>query len=114
MTLTGKQWIAIVIAVLGVLMVSTTQLTDLFGPGVAKSLVSVAGLVNSILASILAVITSQSATVTDVQAMPGVEKITVNDRANSTLASLAVDPANRKIEAAPGDQAAVSATAARS
>ena len=107
MNINHKQVLAIVIAVLGVLMVSTTQLTDLFGASVAKTIVSVAGLCNSILASVLAIISSQAGLVKDVQAMPGVESIVVNKQANQTLAALAVDPANAKIESKPSDVQAV-------
>ena len=48
-----KQVIAITLAVLGVLMISTTQMTELFGPTAAKSIAAGAGFVNSILASVL-------------------------------------------------------------
>jgi drug/metabolite transporter (DMT)-like permease len=109
--LTGKQILAIVIAVLGVLMASTAQLNDLLGPTLTKTVVSIASLTNSVLASILAVLASQGNLVTDVQAMPGVEKIMVNKEANSTLAGLAVSPVNSKIEAVAADAAAISATA---
>jgi hypothetical protein len=111
MNLTGKQLLAITIAVLGVLMASTAQLNDLLGVNVAKTVVSIAGLTNSILASILAVLASQGNIVTDVQAMPGIDKITVNARANTTLATLAVDASNPKITAAPGSEEAVLSTA---
>lgn len=111
MNINHKQVLSILLAVLGVLMVSTTQLTDLFGSTVAKSIVTVAGLVNSLLASIMAVITSQTGLVKDVQAMPGVEKITVNANASSALAQAAIDPANEKIEAKPGAEAAVTRAA---
>lgn len=111
MNLTGKQILAIVIAVLGVLMASTAQLNELLGPTLAKVISTTAGLTNSVLASILAVLASQGNLVTDVQSMPGVEKITVNARANTTLASLAVDPNNAKISAAAGSESAVSSTA---
>lgn len=107
MNINHKQVLAIILAVLGVLMVSTTQLTDLFGPHVAKTVVSVAGLMNSILASVLAIISSQAGLLKDVQAMPGVESIVVNKQANQTLAQLAVDPANAKIESKPSDVQAV-------
>lgn len=92
-----KQVISIIIAILGVLMISTTQLTDLFGAGTAKTIASVAALLNSILGSALAVITSQGSTLRDVLAMPGVEKVDVNALANRTLAQMAVDPATNKI-----------------
>lgn len=111
MNINRSQFIAITIAVLGVLMVSTSQLTDLFGPTVTKSIVSVASILNSILGSALAVITSQGGQVRDVLAMPGVEKINVNANANQTLAAIAIDPTINKISPTPAAQAAVTATA---
>ncbi len=111
MTLTRNQILAIVIAILGVLMASTAQLTDLVGPQVTKVIQSLAGIANSILASILAVITGQSGIIRDASAMPGVEKITVNSQANSTLATLAVDPSQSKIQPTPQAAQAVQATA---
>lgn len=95
--LNGKQIIAILAAVLSVLMVSTAQLTDLFGAQMAKTIVSIAGLVNTILTSVIAVLTTQAQQVKDVLAMPGVEKIDVNAQANKTLATIAVDPTVDKI-----------------
>ena len=110
MNINLKQVLSIVLAVLGVLMVSTTQLTDLFGPTLAKTIVTIAGLVNSLLASIMAVISSQSGLLKDVQAMPGVDKIVVNAQANQTLSQIAVDPLS-KVEATTGAAAAVAKTA---
>ncbi len=107
MTLTLKQMLAIVCAVLSALAVATSQMNDIFGPTLAKSIMAGAGILNTIFSSILAVITSQTQTVKDVQSMPGVEKITVNAQANSTLAGLAMATDNAKIEAAPGQDAAV-------
>ena len=97
MNLNGKQVISIVGAILSVLMISTAQLTDLFGAGVAKSIVSVAGLGNLVLQSIMTAITSQGSQVRDVLAMPGVQKIDVNAAANQTLAAIAIDPNVDKI-----------------
>lgn len=111
MNLNRSQIIATTIAILGVLMVSTSQLTDLFGPTATKSIVSVASLLNSILGATLAVITSQGGQVRDVLAMPGVEKIDVNAKANSTLAAIAVDPTVDKISPTPAAQAQVAAIA---
>lgn len=107
----GKQILAIVVVVLGVVVASTAQLTDLVGPTTTKAIVSLASMLNSILAGVLAVFSSQSNTVKDVQAMDGVSKIVVNKDANQTLASLAVDPTNTKIEPAHNDEAAVTRTA---
>ena len=106
-----KQILSLAIVVLGVLMVSTTQLTDIVGPTMTKTIVSLSSILNSILAGTLGVLTSQMNTVKDVQDMPGVDKIVVNKDANSTLANLAVDPANAKIESNAADQAAVQRTA---
>lgn len=102
LNLTRNQILAITLAVLGVLAGSATQLTDLFGANVAKTAVTASSLVQTILASILAALTGQSSQVKDVLAMPGVERVTVNERANSTLAAIAVDPKVDKIAPVSG------------
>lgn len=111
MNLNGKQIIGIIAAVLSVLAVSTAQLTDIFGPGPAKAILSVAGLANAVINSILVTLNGQGSTVREVLAMPGVEKINVNAQANKTLADIAVDPTVDKISPTPAAQAAVTATA---
>lgn len=111
MNLNGKQTIAIVVVVLSVIIGSTAQLTDLFGAGATKIIISLASIMNAILSGVLSVISSQTGTVKDVQSMPGVEKLVVNREANSTLAAMAVDPAQAKIETKPGDERAVRETA---
>ncbi len=111
MNLTRNQIIAITLAILGVLAGSATQLTDLFGANVAKTAVTASSLVQTILASILAVMTGQTSQVKDVLAMPGVEKLTVNAAANQTLASIAVDPKVDKIAPTTGAETAVTETA---
>lgn len=113
MNINIKQVLALAIALLGAVIASTAQLTDLFGQGNAKIIISVASMLNSLLGVTMSVISSQTGLVSDVQAMPGVEKIVVNDKANPTLASLAVDPKMLKIEPKPGDESAVRATAAK-
>lgn len=109
--MTSKQWISIVLVVLGVLTASTAQLTDLFGEETAKLVISVASMANSALAGILAVLTGQSSTVREVQAMPGVEKIVVNREAGTTLATLVQDSKQEKIQAKKGDEQAIEDTA---
>lgn len=111
MNLTRNQIIAITLAVLGVLAGSATQLTDLFGTNVAKTMVTASSLVQTILASILAVMTGQTSQVKDVLAMPGVEKLTVNAAANQTLSAIAVDPRVDKIAPTTGAETAVAETA---
>lgn len=107
------QILSIVIAVLGVLVASTSQLTDLVGPALTKDIVSISTLLMSVLSSIGAIISGQGSQIAAVNAMPGVEHIIVNEKANSTLATMAVssDPSNSKIEATPQAQRAVEATA---
>jgi hypothetical protein len=101
--LNGKQIIAIVGAIISVLMVSSAQLTDLLGPGWAKYIVTIAGLLNMTLQSVSVALSSQGSLVRDVAAMPGIESIKVNSQANSTLASVAVDPAQTKVGATSPD-----------
>lgn len=111
MNLNAKQIIAIVGAIISVLMVANAQLTDLFGPSTAKTVTTIAGLVNMIISSVTAVLTSQGSTVKDVLAMPGVDKIDIGPAANKTLASIAVDPSIDKIGPTQSAQAQVEATA---
>lgn len=105
--LTTSQILGLILAVLGVLAASTTQLTDLFGPSMAKTVVTVATLTTSLLSSILVAVTGQSSQVRAVQDMPGITSITVNADANHALASLAVDPLQPKIAPTAGDVQAV-------
>lgn len=117
MNLTLIQKIALSIAVLGFLSTATTQLTDILAPFgslaplIVKQIVSLSGFVSGILGVFLSFMTGQAKQITTVQAMPGVEKIVVNEKASGALATLAVDPAQEKIEAAPEAVAAVQATA---
>ena len=112
MNLNARQIIAIVIAILSVFSGSTAQLTDLFGSGVAKIMISFSSLATTTLSSVLAVISSQGSTIKEVAQMPGVEKVSVNAQANPTLAALAVDPNQAKIAATAKDLQAVAETAA--
>ncbi len=112
--LNGKQIIQIIGVIISVLMVSSAQLTDLLGPGIAKTIVTISGLANMILQGITVALTTQSAQVRDVAAMPGIESIKVNSSASSALATLAVDPTQAKVSPLPSAEAAVQKTAAES
>lgn len=111
LNLNGKQIISIVGAVISVLMVSSAQLTDLLGAGWAKYIVTIAGLVNMVLQSVTVALTTQTSQVKDVLAMPGVERLTVNGQANSTLSAIAVDPTINKIAPTQAAQQQVEANA---
>lgn len=104
MNLTVIQKIAISMATLGVLATSGSQLTEILGTGIAKSVVSVAGLTNSVLAAIVAVLSGQGAILKQVAAIQGDDgkpavRINVNANAPVALASAAVDPDQKNIGA---------------
>jgi hypothetical protein len=109
--ITQTQWIAFVIGGASFLGGATAQLTELFGANIAADIASVCGLISGIAGVFLMATTGQSAQVRSVLAMPGIDKITVNAQANTTLASIAVDPGLDKIEPVPSEAAKVTATA---
>lgn len=111
MNLTAKQWLAITGIVLSAIVVSTAYFTDMFGPVVAKQITGTAAFLNLILGGVLTYLTGQGQTVRDVLAMPGVDTLTVNAKANQTLATVAVDPNQDKIMPTPADAAQVAKTA---
>lgn len=111
MNLTPQQWIAITIGMLSFLGGASAQLTQLFGATVAADVASVVMLLAGMLSVPMTVMSGQSAQVKAVQAMPGVDAITVNKNATPVLAAIAVDPANDKIAPVPSDAAKVSAIA---
>ena len=102
---------AIIVGILSATAGATVQLTDVFGPGVARAIVSVANLAMTIVVTpFLFAVTGQTAQIKAVNNMPGVQSIVVNKEASTNLAAIAVDP-NSKVEAAPGAEKAVEATA---
>ena len=107
MNLTPLQIIGIILAVNGALTGATAQLTDLFGPIVAKDIVSLASLGSAILGGIITALSGQASQVKNVLAMPGIEKVTVNAQANQVLSAMAVDRAVDKIAPTPAAQADV-------
>lgn len=107
----GKQIILVIGAIVSVLVVSTAQLTELLGPGLAKTIVTIAGLINMTLQSVGIALNTQMAQVHDVQAMPGVQNILVNAKASPTLAAMAADPSESKVVPTPEDAQAVALTA---
>lgn len=115
--LTTLQQLSLTISILGFLAGAGTQMTDIFAPlgsiapVIVKEIVSLAGFVSGILGIVLTTLSSQTKQVQAVQAMPGVESILVNAQANKTVAGLALDPAQPKIDIAPGAATAVQKTA---
>lgn len=116
MNLNGKQVISIIIAVLSVLMVSGAQLNDLIGASASKTVVSLAGLLNLILGSVMAAISgnlTQPQQVQQVLNMKGIDRISVNALAPPSVAAMAVNPDINKIAPTAGAQDAVEAIAAK-
>lgn len=111
MQLNTKQLLGIIGVILGVLITSGTALTDIVGPGPAKTIIALAGMLNSTVSGVLMVLNSQGSTVKEVLAMPGVEKIDVNAQANKTLSTIAVDPQQDKISPTPAAMDRVTQTA---
>lgn len=112
MNLTLGQKLALLIATLGVLSTGGAQLTDIIGPAWTKIVLSTSTLSMSVLSGWVAVLTGQGSQIAAVRDMPGVENILVNEKANPTLAAMAVDHTENKISAIPEAKLAVQATAA--
>lgn len=104
-SITPLQWLGIILIINGALIGSTAQLTDLFGTVATKYIVSFASLGNSIAGGIVTFLSGQGSLVKTVAAMPGVQQISVNSHANSTLAQIAVSttPDAAKVEPVPSD-----------
>jgi hypothetical protein len=98
--LTTAQIFSIILVVLGVLVASTGQLTDLFGPSVTKYVVSSAGMLMSILSGISAIVTGQTQQIKDVVEMakdptsPVQGIITTNSPEGQALAKSIPGPIN--------------------
>lgn len=120
-SITPLQWFGVVILFNSVLIGGTTQLAHLFIPEAGvQAIGAFCTLVNAFLGGLvtmfgrpmsMAMSADQATMVKAVAAMPGMDPLHVNARANSTLAALAVDPANAKIGPSPGATAAVQAIA---
>lgn len=110
MTLNGKQIVLIVIAMLSFLAGASANLTDLFGAGVAKVIVSAATFANGLISAMMAQFLSNTNVVRDAGAMQGVE-VQISRSATPSIAALAVDPTEKSIAPAPGEDRAVQAKA---
>src|SRR5690242_4223769 len=111
MGLNRNQILALIIATLSVLGASTAQLTDLFGPALAKTIISASSLLTGILSGWMAIVTGQAGMVKDVSNITGVETIKINKEANPTLARVALDPAVNNVDVVPADRESLTQTA---
>src|ERR1700679_1007995 len=104
--ITSKQWFQIVSGINGGLITGAALLQTLFGQDLTIKIVAGLGIFGIILNSIGAAVSgpdSQQTQVSNVLAMPGVQRISVNDKATPELAAMATDPAQPKIGPASPD-----------
>lgn len=106
-----KQWIRIVSTVNGSLITGAAFFNQLFGDAMTLNIIAVLGLGQIVMSSLDTALSGQAGLVKDVLAMPGVEKISVNEKANPILAAVAVDPTVDKIAPIPSAQDIVTQTA---
>jgi hypothetical protein len=70
----------------------------LFGQAIANDITAACVILSAILGGWVVAVTGQSAVVKQVAAMPGVENININSKANETLAAVAADPTQTKVK----------------
>ena len=104
---TNKQWYLIISSTISGLITGAALFTTLFGQDTTIKIVACLGIANIVLTAVGTAFSTQTEQVKDVLAMPGVEKIDVNEQASKALAVLAVDPATNKIAPTPAAQVAV-------
>lgn len=97
MNLTLGQKIAMALVLLNVLGGATAQLTPMLGSTIATDIATIASLFATVISGWMFIVTGQGSLVKQVADMPGVERVAVNAQANSTLAAVATDPAQRKV-----------------
>jgi hypothetical protein len=107
--LTLVQWIGIMVGLNSLLMGATPQLTVLFGTGAVPYIIALATLGNGALGVFVTVIGGLGNQAANV--MAGGASIAVGPNASPTLAKMAMDPSQEKIDAQPGAAAAVAAIA---
>ena len=88
----------------GGLITASALFTTLIGQGLATKLIAGLGILQIVVSSINSNLSTQSNSVASVAAMPGVEKITVNNAATPALAALAVDSTQAKIAPSNGNR----------
>jgi hypothetical protein len=88
----------------GGLITGAALFTPLIGQDLTTKVIAGLGIAQIIVAGISSNLSTQTNLVKDVAAMPGVDKITVNNAATPALASLAVDSTQAKVAPANGNR----------
>lgn len=110
-TLNAKQIVLIIIALLSFIAGASANLTELFGAGVAKTIVNAAVFINGLMSAAMTPFLSTASVVKDAADVKGVD-VNVSREAPKNIAALAVDEANLSISPAPGEERAVAEKAA--
>lgn len=97
----------------GGLITGAALFNPLIGQDMSLKAISVLGICQIIVSAINSNLSTQANTVAEVAAMPGVERISVNAQASSTLAQAAVDPLQPKVGAVTPDVRAALQTIAK-
>lgn len=102
--LNGLQWFLIVSSVLSAMAGATAQLTEIFGAGVAHTIVSVATFGNMMITAIMTPLVGNISQLKNVASLDGV-KVKVDTTVEPAIAKLAVDQTQPNIGAAdPADR----------
>lgn len=111
MKLNGLQWFLIIASILSATAGATSNLTDIFGPGLAHLIVSVAAFGNTIITAVMTPLVGNVAQIKNVAALDGV-KVRVTPDAAPSVAAVAVDPNQPNVGALnPTDRPALQAKA---
>lgn len=97
--LTLIQWIGIILGLNALFTASTPQLTTLFGAVAVPYIQAVCTLGSGALGVFVSVIGGSASQIRNVAALPGVESIKINSNALPSVAAIAVDPAQEKVDA---------------
>ena len=103
--LTPTQWILLIMSTAGVLNGSAAQLTDWFGPHVAHDIISGLGFAQTLIGAWAMALSGQTGLVQQVAAITGTDgqpavRVSVNANAPASVASVALDPAQKNVGAA--------------
>jgi hypothetical protein len=94
-----KLLLNILSSVNGGLITGAALFNPLVGQDMALKIISVLGLCQIIVSAINSNLSTQANTIKEVRAMPGVDKVLVNENANQVLAQIATDPTEPKVGA---------------
>lgn len=106
-----KLVLSILSSINGGFITGAALFNPILGQELALKFISGLGILQIIVSSLNSNLSTQANTVKEVAAYPGVQKITVNEQANSTLAAIAIDPKADKIAPTPAALEAVTKTA---